>query len=97
MSVGCYYQANPVVSCRDEGAEGAILFDPDRDDTAILNPTGRVLWGLLAEPHTVEELAAYLVAHYEGVTPEQAQQDVVAFLESLRDGFVHEVRAADDA
>ncbi|MCS7260399.1 MAG: PqqD family protein [Anaerolineae bacterium] len=97
MSAPRYYQANPVVSCRDEGEDGAILFDPDRDEAAILNPTGRVLWSLLAEPRTVEELAAYLVAHYEGVTPEQARQDVIAFLGSLRDGFVHEVRAVNEA
>ena len=97
MSALRYYQANPVVSCRDEGTDGAILFDPDRDETAILNPSGRVLWTLLSEPRTAEELAAYLVAHYEGVTLERARQDVHAFLEALGDGFVNEVPAGDDA
>lgn len=89
------YQVDPVVSCRDEGAEGAILFNPDTDDTAALNPTGRVLWGLLAEPRTVAELAEYLAATYDGVTAEQAAKDVAAFLAALDGGFVTVVDAGN--
>jgi hypothetical protein len=88
------YQADPVVSCRDEGDDGAILFNPDTDDTAVLNPSGRALWAQLAQPCTADELAAHLTATYEGVTPEQAAQDVAAFLQQLGGGFLIETGTA---
>jgi hypothetical protein len=93
MSKAKRYQVDPVVSCRDEGADGAILFNPDTDATAVLNPTGRDLWGLLAEPRTAADLAAHLTATYDGVTPEQAAEDVAAFLQQLGSGFLVETEA----
>jgi hypothetical protein len=85
------YQLNPVVSYRVEGAEGAILFNPDRDDAVVINPTGCHLWAQLAVPRTSADLAAHLVETYSDVTLEQAAQDVDAFLQQLLGDFVQEV------
>ena len=93
MSESLRYQADPVVSCRDEGPEGAILFNPDTDDAAVVNASGRALWGVLAEPRTADELTAHLVATYDGVTAEQAAGDVAAFLQSLGGRFLMQVGA----
>ena len=40
------YQVNPVVSCGDE-EDGAILYNPDTDDSSVVNLSGRELWNFL--------------------------------------------------
>jgi hypothetical protein len=82
------YRANDVVSCVDEGEDGAMLYNPDKDDTVLLNPTGRGIWALLAAPRTVDEIAAHLATTYPDVTREQAVQDAEKFLQSLTPDFI---------
>ena len=82
------YRANDVVSCVDEGDDGAMLYNPDKDDTVLLNPTGRSIWALLAAPRTLDEIAGHLAATYPDVTREQAVQDAEKFLQSLSPDFV---------
>ena len=82
------YRANEVVSCVDEGEDGAMLYNPDKDDTVLLNPSGRSIWALLAAPRTLEEIAGHLAAAYPGVTPEQARQDAEQFIQSVVPDFV---------
>ena len=82
------YRANEVVSCVDEGEDGAMLYNPDKDDTVLLNPSGRSIWALLAAPRTLAEIAGHLTAAYPGVTSEQATQDATKFLESLTPDFI---------
>ena len=48
-----------------------------------LNETGRVLWELLETEQTVASLTAALTEEYE-VTAQQAEKDVLIFLEKLR-------------
>lgn len=84
------YIANPVVSCGDE-EDGAVLFNADVDDTAIVNLTGRALWAFLETPRTVDEMAAHLVETYRDVTAEQAAEDADQFVQSLRPDFLLEV------
>jgi hypothetical protein len=74
------YQANSVVSCGDEGDEGAILFNPDTDDTMIVNPTGRAVWAFLAAPRSMDEIAAHITATFRGVSAERAAQDAAQFI-----------------
>jgi hypothetical protein len=88
------YVANPVVSCGDE-EDGAVLFNPDTDDTVIVNLTGRTLWAFLETPRTVDEMAAHLVQTYRGVQAEQAAEDADQFVQSLLSDFLLEVD--DDA
>jgi len=82
------YRANDVVSCVDEGEDGALLYNPDKDDTVLLNPSGRGIWALLATPRTLEEIAGHLAAAYPDVTREQALKDAEQFVQSLVPGFV---------
>ncbi len=94
MNAPIRYQANPDVSCGDE-EDGAVLFNPDTDDTAAINTSGRLLWAFLAEPRTVDELAAHLIETYQGVGAEQAEADTAAFVESLTPDFLIEVNDGD--
>jgi hypothetical protein len=82
------YRANEVVSCVDEGEDGAMLYNPDKDDTVLLNPSGRIVWTLLSAVRTLDEIAAYLVAAYPDVPSEQALKDAELFIQSLVPDFV---------
>ena len=82
------YQVNEAVSCVDEGADGAMLYDPDRDDTVLLNAAGRSIWALLAVPRTMTEIAGHLTATYPGLPYEQALKDAQAFIGTLAPGFI---------
>ena len=82
------YRANEVVSCVDEGEDGAMLYNPDRDDTVLLNPSGRGIWTLLSAPRTLAEIAGHLATAYPDVTPDQARKDAEQFVQSLVPGFI---------
>jgi hypothetical protein len=82
------FRANEVVSCLDEGEDGAMLYNPDKDDTVLLNPSGRTVWALLSAPRTLDEIAAHLVAAYPDVPREQALKDAELFIQSLVPDFV---------
>jgi hypothetical protein len=88
------YMANPAVSCGEEG-DGAVLFNPDANDTAVVNRAGRALWAFLGKPRTIDEVAARLVETHTGVTVEQATKDAAQFVQSLTPNFVVEMN--DDA
>ncbi|MFO7650121.1 MAG: PqqD family protein [bacterium] len=89
------YRANDVVSCVDEGEDGAMLYNPDKDSTILLNHTGRAIWALLAAPRTLTEIAGHVAATYPDVTPEQAAQDAENFVRSLTPDFI--IAAPDES
>jgi hypothetical protein len=94
MSERKRYLANPDVSCREEGPEGALLFNPDTDGMMVLNPTGLVIWEALDEPRTQDEIVAHLRERCDNVPVEQVGTDVDEFLQALLPGgFVGEVLA----
>jgi hypothetical protein len=82
------YRAIEVVSCVDEGEDGAMLYNPDKDATVLLNPSGRSIWALLAVPRTLDEIAGHLTATYPSVTREQAMQDADKFIQPLLPDFI---------
>ena len=90
------YRANEVVSCADEDEDGALLYNPDEDDTVLLNPSGRSIWALLAAPRTLDEIAGHLTATYPSVTREQAEQDADKFIQSLLPDFILAEGETDD-
>jgi hypothetical protein len=86
------YLVNPDVSCREEGPEGALLFNPDTDGTTVLNATGLLIWEALAEPRTGEQLVSCLMEACDEVPADQVGGDVDEFLRMLLPGgFVGEV------
>ncbi|MCP4691585.1 MAG: PqqD family protein [Desulfobacterales bacterium] len=86
-------RANPGVSCREEGPDGALLFNPDTDDLMAINPAGLTIWRALSRPRTREEIAARLLAAHPEAPPVQAAEDVDAFLQSLGPGgFIEEMK-----
>ena len=89
------FRANDVVSCVDEGEDGAMLYNPDKDDTLLLNPTGRGIWKLLAQPRTLDQVAEHLTTSWPGLEREQAVHDADEFLRSLVPDFV--VTSTDDS
>lgn len=86
------YIANPVVSCRVEGKEGAILFNADTDSTTLINTTGLFCWIYLQNSATVEELVAQCMKNYAWV-PELAavQKDIETFILDLVPEYIYEV------
>ena len=70
------FRANDVVSCVDEGEDGAMLYNPDKDDTVLLNPTGRAVWTMLEAPKTLDQLARALVESWPELALEQARYQI---------------------
>ena len=91
MTNTVYYKASPVVSCGDEGEEGAVLFNPDIDDTIIVNLTGKHLWYLLETPQTAEQLVVHLTEIYPDAPPDSVVNDVRQFLDTLLPDFIEVV------
>ena len=52
-----------------------ILFNPERKQFCVLNRTASLLWNQLANPTTIENLAAKVWESFSGVTLESAQRD----------------------
>ncbi|MFQ5615138.1 MAG: PqqD family protein [Anaerolineales bacterium] len=91
------YVINPVVSCGDEGEDGAVLFNPDTDDMLIVNPTGRTIWEMISTPHTPVEVAAHLMETFRGPSLDQAANDVEQFIQDLLPDFIQEMEVNPDA
>jgi hypothetical protein len=86
--------ANPVVSCRTEGEDGAVLFNPDTDDTLLINSTGLSVWTFLAKPHSIDDIVSYLTSSFGGNLDHSAvKQDVETFISELAPDFISEVDA----
>ncbi|MBN1978810.1 MAG: PqqD family peptide modification chaperone [Anaerolineae bacterium] len=77
------YSTNPDVSCREEGPDGALLFNPDTDDVLVINLTGLLIWRALSEPRSQEEVVEALVAQCNNVPEGQVTQDVEEFVQQL--------------
>ena len=86
--------ANPTVSCRIEGEDGALLFNPDTDNTLLINPIGLSVWAFLAQPHSVDDIVSYLTTLFsESPDHSVVMQDVEAFIGELAPEFISEVDA----
>ena len=80
-----FYIANPVVSCREESPDGALLFNPDTNDVLVINVTGLLIWQALVEPRSQEEIVATLTEQCDNIPQDQVAQDVKEFVEQLID------------
>jgi hypothetical protein len=83
-----HYISNPDFSCREEGPDGALLFNPDTDQVLVVNVTGLLIWQALAEPATRAEVIEAVEAQCTNV-PDEVAEDVNAFIdEMIAKGFV---------
>ncbi len=84
--------ANPVVSCRIEGDDGALLFNPDTDTPLLINPTGIIVWNFINQPRTVEEIVEYITKSFSN-NPDRAsvRKDIELFVTDLAPDFISEV------
>ena len=82
------YRINPVVSFKDEGDEGAVLYNPDIDESIILNPVGSFIWRYLEEPRASDEIISMLTENYSSVNNEQAKVDLEDFIKILEGDFI---------
>jgi hypothetical protein len=64
--------------------DNAVIVTPSSGEVRVLNDTGTVIWLMLTENQPVANIVTRLVNHYH-VTPKQAQQDVVLFLQELHE------------
>ncbi len=85
------YKANPVVSFKDEGNEGAVLYNPDTDKCVILNPVGAAVWLYLENPKTLDEIVLKLNEEFSGVDDLKAQEDLIQFIGSFGEDFICEM------
>ncbi len=65
-----------------------MLYNPDKDDSILLNASGRSIWAMLSVPRTIDEIAGHLLTAYPDVTREQARKDTEQFIQSLVPSFV---------
>ena len=90
------YLVNPDVSFRQEGDDGAILFNPDSDSLEVVNPVAAEIWTFLAAPRTRAEVVAHLCAVCAGAAREQVEKDVEEFIGALVEkGFIGVVAEPD--
>ena len=88
------FTSSPDVVYTKLGDEEAVLLDVRTQLYYTINETGVTIWELLAEPHTVDELAEMLAESYE-VSREEAHVLADAFVQDLmRDKLVEPVSAA---
>jgi hypothetical protein len=84
--------ANPVVSCRTEGDDGALLFNPDNDSALLINPTGILVWNFIGQPRTIDEIVEYITTLFSNNLDHAAiRKDVEAFVTDLAPDFISEV------
>ncbi|MEJ5308350.1 MAG: PqqD family peptide modification chaperone [Anaerolineae bacterium] len=83
------YIVNPDVSCREEGPDGALLFNPDTDAVLVINTTGLLIWEALRKPRDKAAVVAELVSRCNNVPADSVAGDVDEFVEQLvARGFV---------
>ena len=82
MSSEDYPRRHPETSFRAIDDEGGYVVQSDRKRVQVLNPVGIMVFGLLDGRHSTEQIAAMVAEEFD-VTPEQAAEDVRAFLDQL--------------
>jgi hypothetical protein len=60
----------------------AVIVSPRSGEVRVLNNVGTVIWQMLTEQYSVADIVDHLADNYQ-VTPIQARQDVILFLQEL--------------
>lgn len=83
------YIRNPDVVLREEEADGGLLFNPDTNQIRVVNATGLLIWKLCDGERDLTDISKALEEAFEGVDPDQARKDVLAYIEDMKNtGFI---------
>jgi len=76
------FQQNAVVEAAPLEDE-IILLEPESSQFCTLNRTAAAIWTLVAEPATVEEIAAGVCDQFDGATEADVRRDVEEALQQM--------------
>jgi SynChlorMet cassette protein ScmD len=80
--------ANPMVVCREEFDDWAILFDLETGKAFGINPVAVLIWKMLDGKHGLEDISRDIKANFMDV-PEDVKSHIESFLKDLIEiGFV---------
>ena len=82
----------PDVSCRVEDDGYALLFNPDTDNSVLIDRSGLLIWKYIEEPRSIADIVAYLKTCYTGSpAPDTIREEVEAYLHELIPEFAKEI------
>jgi len=82
---------NPDVSCRIEEEGYALLFNPDTDNSILIDQSGLIIWKYIEESRSVTEIMEYFKGCFSGSPGEDTvRQDVETYLRNLTPEFTLE-------
>lgn len=61
-----------------------VLFNPANKKFCVLNATAALIWNILDEPRTVQEIVAAVCERFDTVDSSRVEQDVRRALDELR-------------
>ena len=80
--------ANPVVVLREELDDWAVLYNPDTNEAAGVNPVGIEVWKRMDGRSSIEDIVSWIKSSFED-TPDIALNEISAFVNMLAEnGFV---------
>lgn len=82
MNIETKIAVNPDVVLREEFDDWAVLFNPDNGEGFGINPVSVAIWKELNGTKSIKEVIDAVIAQCEDV-PTEAQEESVAFIESL--------------
>ena len=61
-----------------------VLFNPANKKFCVLNATAALIWNILEEPRTVQEIVAAIRERFDAVDSQRVEEDVQRALNELR-------------
>ncbi len=83
---GVLYARNPDVVLREEGADGALIFNPDTNQVQVINATGLFIWKRCDGRHDAAAIAAALKEAFASVPDDEVDAHVKTFINDMRAG-----------
>jgi SynChlorMet cassette protein ScmD len=74
--------ANPMVVCREEFDDWAILFDPETGKAFGINPVAVLIWKMLDGKHNLEDISKAIKESFTNV-PQEVLSHTEDFLKEL--------------
>ncbi len=83
---------NPDISCRVESDDYALLFNPDTDNTVLIDHSGLLIWRFIDEPRSINDIISYLKGCFSNCPDiDTLEQDIIKYLSDLIPEFVLEI------